>query len=333
MVQMQTDTETRSVLIAILVICSVVGFALPATATVTNSERTADSSVAPGEEITVTVSSELDSEETGYVLQEKISGSYDSVSFQSATIGGEQAGITDFAAGPATSDGTVFFTLSGQEYADTTIKTTYTVTANDSEGTITITDGESSSATAGTTEIAITEDPLTLKQSASSTELSPGDSTNITATIDNPRTRLSLNQSYQPEVASASISRVAKRNSNTNVALQPVVASATSNLSTVTVNELTLSDTVVVKTNITVPEDASVGSQYNIESKVTSGSTGELTNTTQLTIVKSQDPVDQYAGEDNEVGINDLGSAGRAYASQELSIDELAAIAKAYATP
>lgn len=323
----QTNTTTvRSVLLAILMVCSAVAFAVPATAAVTSSERTvSDTTIAPGEQATVTVTSQLDSEGTGYSFEESFSGSVAGAEITSVTTGGSDASTIIES---ASSNGLVI-TFASQDLADTEIEIQYTITANSSTGTIAITDGESSSAAAGTTEITVEEDPLTVTQSAPTTEVSAGDSTTITTTIDNPRPNVSLAQSFQPTVAAANITDVSRRSGDSTVAVDPLVAAADADGSTVTVNGLDLSDTLTVETELTIPENANADTQYNISSNVTSGSAAQATTTTQLTVVGS--PAERYAGEDGSVNISDLGTAASDYATGELSISELASVAAAYA--
>ena len=309
-----------------IALLSTVTIAFPAAAAVTDSDRTATTTqLSPGDEVTVTVSSQLDGEGTGYNLEESISGPVDRISVDSVTVDDASAGTI---VESTTSDGLVV-TLADQNLADVEVAIEYTITANSSEGTIEITDGESSSASAGTTEISVVEDPLIVDQTLERSELEPGESTNLTTTIENPSTTVSLEESFQPAFDSATVLSVGIHRDGSTTPVDPTLAVADGSGSTVTVDGLSSSDTLVSQTELTVPDDADVGTVITIESNVTAA-TAQATAATQLTIVGA--PEQRYAGDDGSVDISDLGTAASDYAAGNLSISELGAVAAAYAT-
>lgn len=314
-------------LVAIM-LCAVAAVSMPAAGAVASSERIIDTTtIEPGEQTTVTVRSQLDSEGTGYSFEESFSGPVADAEVTSVTVGDADASTI---IETASTDGIVV-TLASRDLATTEVSVQYTVTANSSTGTITITDGEASSATADGSEIVVVENPLRINQSVDVPEPSPGETTVVTTTIENPRSTVSVTQSFEPAVADATLTGVSRHGESSAGSVDPIVAEAGPNGSVTTIEGAEISDTLRLQTELTVPEDATDGTQYTVVGNVTSGATtrSEATATASIRVVGS--PVDRYAGTDGSVGITDLGTAAGDYAAGELSLSELATVAGEYA--
>jgi len=318
----------RTVFLVVVMVCAVAAVSMPAAGAAASSERIIDTTtIEPGEQTTVTVRSQLDSEGTGYSFEESFSGPVADAEVTSVTVGDADASTIIETA----STNGVVVTLAARDLATTEVAVQYTVTANSSTGTITIADGEASSATAGSSEIAVVANPLRINQSVDVPELSPGETATVTTEIENPRSTVSVTQSFEPAVADATLTGVSRHGESSAGSVDPIVAEADPNGSVTTVEGVELSDTLRLQAELTVPEDATDGTQYTIVGNVTSGAApqSEATAITNITVVGS--PAERYAGADGSVSITDLGAAAGDYAADELSISELATVAAEYA--
>lgn len=307
---------------SILVIATVAA-AVPAAAAPASVDRTvASETVAPGGTASVTVNVTMDEDGGSLSLNEEFSGPVASADVTSVTVDGASA---DPVLQEADTNGAVV-TLT-ETAPGAAVEITYEVVATDSEGTIELTGTVSGSGTdkpIGTSAVNVQTDPLAANSTVAATEVAANDTTTAEIAIENPRSELSVDQTFSPAVANASVSMTEVDGEP----VDPVVAEANPNGSVVTFDGLSNASNATVVVEVTMPD--TIGTSIELSGTVTSG-TDDVTVEPRSVSVVDPDPVSRYDDDGDGIEINELGTAAGAYATGELSIVELGEVASAYA--
>jgi hypothetical protein len=331
---------TRSVLITVLLgtVVLVGAAAAPAGASPTDATRTVDSdSVEPGGTVTVTASTTTNGSVETLTFVGQFDGDVAEVSlpFGGVTIDGEP--VTPTTSSFGTGQGAVVLQ---NVAADSTVEVTYEITANASAAVtaneITINGsfaGPDRSAELGMTTIPVVEDPLRASASFADQEVAAGESTTLTTTIENPRPRLTVINSFEGPVADASVVDARVDGEST----RPPVANATQEQAVIGgFTGLSTDDTVVIEVELTAADDASGGASITATGQATSGSsTGTSTNATiseQDVTVTSPSPTERYDTDGDGVGTNDLVRAINDFANNSLDPSALVEVINAFAS-
>lgn len=290
------------------------------------SRTVGNDTIAPGETTNVTVTVEMDGNGGPLTLNESFSPGFASASIQSITVNGQAANPLISA---ANANGAVvsFSGISG----NATVTVTYQVTAgnrtNITHEIIGEVVGSNTTVNLGTDAITVRQDPLRATQSVTDTTVAPGKSTTVSVTIQNPRSRLTLNQSFVPGFASVSIDRVAVNGNTTKTILR----ASESVGAVVTLEGLSTTDTVRITTTVTIPTNASTGATFTVSGMVSSGTQTAPLSSKTISVV-NPGPVAQFdINGDNQIQIQELGRAAAAFSNNKLTITELAEVAKAFA--
>jgi hypothetical protein len=215
---------------------------------------------------------------------------------QVATVS-ETAGTTHEVAGTITSGGT---------------------TAQIEPVTVTVTEQDSSSSS----EIDVT-------RTRSSSEVSPDEQVTVTTEITGVSGAVSMSSSYDPQVASATVQSVTVNGASAS----PIIATAQSGGSVVTLGDVGTDATVTVTEKLTVGDETGV--THSITGNVTAGETTTEFDPLSVTVTDTApvSVVDEYdTNNDGDISIVELGQAGQDFASGELTIGKLGEIGAAFAS-
>lgn len=276
--------------------------------------------VAPGESIQVTITATVNS--TRATVNDTFRPAFADVTLDSIQVDGEDATPVLQQA----SDDQLLVALDGLS-AGSTIEVTYTVEIPDDAevGTTFRMDGR---VVAGDDTFVPDLDQLTVslgEREVSQTTVSPGGMAQATVTATVSTNRTTIDETFSPAFASASIRSVKVDGSE----VDPTLQQASGEQVLVTLSGLSGTSEITVVYKVTVADDASVGSTFTISGSITAGARASL-GSNQLTVVEP--PTERFdKNDDNQIDLGELTDGATSFAAGEIGLDDLTELATEFA--
>lgn len=155
----------------------------------------------------------------------------------------------------------------------------------------------------------------------------PGGTAQVTVTANVTNERATVNETFAPGFASASIASVQVNGTDAS----PTLQQASSEQVLVTLSELSPPARIEVTYTVTISEETDPGTTFVFEGRVTAGETTPL-GTDQLAVVEQKGPVERFdENNDGSISLPELTNAAAAFARGEVDLPELTEVATAFA--